>query len=66
MISQDWNDYNKKIGNSVELDGLPRKTLERIQLEAYTWFIYITLDGWNYLKYFTLTEEDYITSFGSY
>lgn len=35
LISQDWSDYNKQIGNSVELDGLPRNTLERLQLEAY-------------------------------
>lgn len=36
IISHNWSDYNKQIGNAVELETLPRSTLERMQLEAYT------------------------------
>ncbi len=35
LISEDWNDYNKQFGDSLEFVNLPRKTLERIQLIGY-------------------------------
>ena len=35
IISDRWDDFNKQIGNALELEDLPRKTLERFQLEAY-------------------------------
>ena len=38
IISNDWNDYNKQIGNALELEGLDRKTLERLQIIAYLKF----------------------------
>jgi anaerobic magnesium-protoporphyrin IX monomethyl ester cyclase len=38
LISEEWADYDKQIGNALELDGLDRKELERWQRKAYTTF----------------------------
>ncbi len=38
MISADWSDFNKQVGNSLELQCLPRRQLERLQLMAYLSF----------------------------
>ncbi|MBF0399070.1 MAG: B12-binding domain-containing radical SAM protein, partial [Desulfobacterales bacterium] len=35
MISNNWKDFNKQIGNALELKGLNRKELERLQLLGY-------------------------------
>lgn len=38
LISEKWEDYDKQIGNALELDGLTRKDLERWQHKAYMTF----------------------------
>ena len=38
-MSANWEDYNKHFGNAVELEGLPRRTLEIMKLFAYL-FVY--------------------------
>jgi len=38
LISEKWEDYDKQIGNALELDGLTRKDLERWQRKAYMTF----------------------------
>lgn len=38
LISKDWKDYDKQIGNALELDDLNRRELERWQRKAYTAF----------------------------
>lgn len=35
LISRNWSDYNKQIGNALELNNLSRKELEKLQLIAY-------------------------------
>jgi len=35
IISNDWSDYNKQLGNALELEELSRLDLERIQLTGY-------------------------------
>jgi radical SAM superfamily enzyme YgiQ (UPF0313 family) len=35
LISVNWEDFNKQIGNALELENLSRRTMERLQLEAY-------------------------------
>jgi anaerobic magnesium-protoporphyrin IX monomethyl ester cyclase len=35
LLSTDWFDYNKQYGNALELDELPRGTMERLQAYAY-------------------------------
>jgi radical SAM superfamily enzyme YgiQ (UPF0313 family) len=35
VISEKWDDYNKQMGNALELTGLKRKDLERMQAYAY-------------------------------
>ena len=35
LKSEDWDDYNKQIGNALELEKISRKELEMWQLKAY-------------------------------
>jgi len=35
IISDNWSDYNKQLGNALELEGLSRSDLERLQLAGY-------------------------------
>jgi anaerobic magnesium-protoporphyrin IX monomethyl ester cyclase len=52
LISDDWRDYNKNIGNSLELKTLSRKQMERFQIEGYIYFYLRNLrfvDGAKYL-----------------
>lgn len=35
IISNDWSDYNKQLGNALELEELCRSDLERLQLAGY-------------------------------
>lgn len=35
LLSGDWRDYNKQIGNALEMDGLSRKEMERLQAYGY-------------------------------
>jgi hypothetical protein len=38
LISADWRDFNKNIGNSLELETLDRRQLEKLQMLAYLRF----------------------------
>lgn len=38
LISEEWEDYDKQIGNALELEGLSRKELEGWQRKAYMTF----------------------------
>jgi radical SAM superfamily enzyme YgiQ (UPF0313 family) len=38
LLSSDWADYGKVVGAALELESLPRRALERLQLEAYARF----------------------------
>jgi len=41
LISEKWDDFDKQIGNALELEGLPRKELEKWQVKAYiTFYLY--------------------------
>ncbi|MBD64184.1 MAG: hypothetical protein CME62_03195 [Halobacteriovoraceae bacterium] len=35
LLSRDWDQFNKQIGNALELEGITRKQLERIQFLGY-------------------------------
>ncbi len=35
LIGVNWADFNKQIGNALELESLPRKTMEWLQLKGY-------------------------------
>jgi radical SAM superfamily enzyme YgiQ (UPF0313 family) len=35
LISRDWDQFNKQIGNALELEGISRSQLERIQIFGY-------------------------------
>ncbi|MFQ5590919.1 MAG: B12-binding domain-containing radical SAM protein [Phycisphaerae bacterium] len=35
MLSANWEDFNKQIGSALELEKLPRRQMERLQLQAY-------------------------------
>ena len=52
FLSQDWKDFNKNIGNSLELETLSRKQMERLQILGYLKFYLFNLrfiDGIRYL-----------------
>jgi len=54
LISTDWDDFNKNIGNSLELETLNRKQLERLQVLGYLKFYLFNLrfiSGIQYLFY---------------
>lgn len=38
IISNDWRDFNKHLGNALELEGISRKELESLQMKAYLTF----------------------------
>jgi radical SAM superfamily enzyme YgiQ (UPF0313 family) len=38
LLSTDWADYNKYLGNALEFDTISRKELERLQVKAYLKF----------------------------
>jgi hypothetical protein len=35
LLSRDWKDFNKQIGNALELSGVSRRQLELLQIYAY-------------------------------
>ena len=35
LLSRDWRVYNKQFGDALELDGLTRKKLEKLQVFGY-------------------------------
>jgi hypothetical protein len=35
LLSTDWNDYNKQIGNALAFENLSRRQLETLQMLAY-------------------------------
>ena len=45
-MSIDWDDYNKQMGNAVELKNISRKKLEVLQLVGYFW-LYIVNGRWS-------------------
>ena len=44
-MSFDWDDYNKQMGNAIELKNISRRQLELLQLSAYFW-LYIVNGRW--------------------
>lgn len=38
LISTDWRDFNKQLGNALELETLRRPEMERLQLIGYSYF----------------------------
>lgn len=38
MISSDWSDFDKHLGNALELQNLDRRSLEKLQMRAYLTF----------------------------
>jgi radical SAM superfamily enzyme YgiQ (UPF0313 family) len=38
LLSRDWSDYDKHLGNALELETLSRRELESLQARAYLWF----------------------------
>ena len=38
MLSSDWSDFDKYLGNALELESLDRRTMELLQMRAYVTF----------------------------
>ena len=55
-MSIDWEDYNKQLGNAVELKNISRRKLEMLQFAAYFW-LYIVNGRWSDVyKMFTVSS----------
>jgi anaerobic magnesium-protoporphyrin IX monomethyl ester cyclase len=54
IISDRWEDFNKQIGNALELENLSRKTLERLQLEGY---LKVYLYNWRFRELFQILVQ---------
>jgi len=52
LISKDWSDFNKTIGNALELKQLDRNTLEKLQLLAYFKFYLLNFRVIDLIKLF--------------
>lgn len=51
MIASNWNDFNKQIGNALEIKGLDRKTLEKMQYLGYLKFYVYNLKLYSFIKF---------------
>ncbi len=52
MISENWTDFDKHLGNALELNTLSRKQLECLQTKAYLWFYLRNLRLTDLAKFF--------------
>lgn len=52
LISTDWDDFNKNIGNSLELETLDRRQMEKLQVWGYLKFYLINFRLMAGLQYF--------------
>ncbi|MBI4333643.1 MAG: B12-binding domain-containing radical SAM protein [Chloroflexi bacterium] len=52
LISADWDDFNKNIGNSLELETLDRKQMEKLQVWGYLKFYLVNVRLIAGLQYF--------------
>ena len=66
LLSTDWRDFNKQLGNALEMETLPRAAMERLQLLGYLYFYVRNLrlvgfarfcwenriEGWAFLRRF--------------
>jgi anaerobic magnesium-protoporphyrin IX monomethyl ester cyclase len=53
-LSPDWRDYNKQLGNAVELEAVPRREIEFYQILAY---VLIYLANGRFRDFFTLARQ---------
>ena len=51
LIAKTWNDYNKQIGNALELVNIPREKIERLQMFAYLKVFLKNHRYWDFLKF---------------
>ncbi|HUT23267.1 MAG TPA: radical SAM protein [Sumerlaeia bacterium] len=51
ILSRDWSDFDKHLGNALELDTLSRRELERLQARAYLWFYIRNLRLWDLARF---------------
>ncbi len=51
VIAQNWQDFNKHLGNAIELEGISRKKLELLQIRAYLTFYIKNLRFKELVKY---------------
>jgi anaerobic magnesium-protoporphyrin IX monomethyl ester cyclase len=51
LISRDWSDFDKHLGNALELENLNRRSMELLQIRAYLTFYLKNLRFFDLLKY---------------
>jgi len=53
VLSADWKDFNKQIGNALEMKDISRQELERYQLKFYLFFYLLT---WRFNRIISLAQ----------
>lgn len=51
LITQDWDMFNKQIGNALEMKGIKRKDLEKIQFLGYLKVFIYNFRVWDFFKF---------------
>jgi len=51
LLSNDWAEYNKQLGNALETDTLSRADLERLQLIGYLRLFMYNRRYWDFIKF---------------
>ena len=51
VLSTNWEDYNKQLGNAVELENVSRRQLELLQLKGYTMTYLRNGKYWDFAKF---------------
>jgi len=51
LSAQNWNDYNKQVGDALHFTGVKRKTLEQIQFQGYIKVFLINRRFLNFIKF---------------
>ena len=57
LLSFDWSDYNKQIGNALELETLSRRQMERLQLKAYLKILTGNRRYYDLVKFFLINRR---------
>jgi radical SAM superfamily enzyme YgiQ (UPF0313 family) len=56
LLSKNWADYNKQIGNALEMRDVSRKELERLQLRGYVKFYIHNFNVFKIIQIFRFTN----------
>jgi anaerobic magnesium-protoporphyrin IX monomethyl ester cyclase len=62
LLSKDWDQFNKQIGNALELQGITRKQLERMQFMGYIKVFLFNFRILDFIKFCLLYKKEGFTA----